>query len=177
MRLPGPAAGTVSTAAFFCRTNVKRSAGVMARPTKQTEERREHVVAFRVTPEEHARLSGKAREADLPLSTFARVAALRAKVVAARGAQAPCPPLPVGVLAELHRIGVNLNQLTRVANTAGRCPKAVEPLLGRIAEILDAAMASADDVEDVEGTGPPDPLNAAMEGAIAPGTAGAVKEA
>ncbi|MCP4282867.1 MAG: MobC family plasmid mobilization relaxosome protein [Gammaproteobacteria bacterium] len=114
----------------------------MARPRKQTTEKRPRVVAYRVTDEEQARLEAKANQLGQSIGEYSRRAALRKRVVVQQAA----PALSIGAIMELNRIGVNLNQLTRVANTNGNMPTGLVSLLERINVLLDEAM----ELEDID---------------------------
>ncbi len=112
----------------------------MARPRKQTAAKRHHVISFRLTPEEHANLAERAARTGQNLGDFVRASAFKSRVVVS---EAP-PALPVEVLAELNRIGVNLNQIARVANATGNIPPGLPPLLFRLNAFLDKALFGKD---------------------------------
>ena len=79
------------------------------RPTISTTERRSELVKFRATPEEDAAITGRAAEANLTVSEYCRAAALGLPIIVHRDAT------PMEVIAQLRRIGNNLNQVLREA--------------------------------------------------------------
>lgn len=116
------------------------------------ENRRTHIVSFRVTPSEAARIdaAASAMPARRTRADWCRAAALhiaRAKV--------PAPPPPkrnparrlpradvrllAATLAALGKIGSNINQMARTANSTGRLP--AENALGALSDELRAAVA------------------------------------
>lgn len=101
---------------------------------------RSQVMATRVTPIEQQRIMTAAVAAHISPSDYIRQAALRAQVIA----NGPTPPQtqprptrPVALVRELNAIGVNLNQLTRVANASGFIPAGLEPVLDELNRLLD----------------------------------------
>lgn len=105
----------------------------MARPKKPTIDKRAQWLRARVSPAEHAVFLTRAAEAGLSPSEFLRRCALSSSVVVADA------PAPAGfeLTDQLKRIGVNLNQLTRIANTTGYMPSDLEPLLAKVDQLLD----------------------------------------
>lgn len=91
----------------------------MARPTKATDDKRGHIVSFRVNPEEHAVLSAKAAASGVIVSDFARAAALH-KPVKPRHSAVPVDAAIFALVKELRPVGVNLNQLTREMHIGAR---------------------------------------------------------
>lgn len=81
-------------------------------PTSRTT--RTHFRSLRLTPGELAIIRGKAHAAGLPVSTYLRQAGLGRKVRARRG------QIRRDAIYQLIRIGTNINQLARAANTAGQ---------------------------------------------------------
>jgi hypothetical protein len=75
---------------------------------------RTHIQSVRLTRGELAVLHGKAHAAGLPLSTFLRHAALAKRIRARRG------QLERDAIYQLVKVGTNINQLARAANTAGQ---------------------------------------------------------
>ena len=107
----------------------------MARPRKDSLERRDSRLTLYLTTAELAELEAKARDADRQTAVYARDAALNGKIIIRRS---------VGddrLVASLTRIGVNLNQLTKHVNierevgtdTSNR----LSILLARIDELTD----------------------------------------
>ncbi|NCA83696.1 MAG: MobC family plasmid mobilization relaxosome protein [Opitutae bacterium] len=108
----------------------------MARPSKQTREKRDHFLTLRLTDEEQRAIHARAANVNATPSVFVREAALGAKL---RIVQSP-PTLPFAAIEELRRIGVNLNQLARIANATGEMPARLEPLLEQITALFDEAI-------------------------------------
>ena len=113
----------------------------MARPKKLNADRREQWIKARVSPAEHADILTRAARARLSPSEFLRNRALASHgaspgsasvVVAEETAQADFETID-----QLRRIGVNLNQLTRVANKTGYLPDGLEEALAKVDQLLD----------------------------------------
>ena len=112
----------------------------MARPKKPTTDRREQCIKARVSPAEHADILTRAARARLSPSEFLRQSALADAV-------ASSPSSDVGSEAagqadfetvdQLRRIGVNLTQLTRVANQTGYMPDGLDEALAKVDQLLD----------------------------------------
>jgi hypothetical protein len=104
----------------------------MARPQKQSDERRRYrLPSSRATADELAEVRERIRQAGITSSDYIRQAALTAQVKSAQTGKAD--PL---ILAELNRIGVNLNQMTKTANATGRVPPELSRLCDKILEIV-----------------------------------------
>ena len=111
----------------------------MARPQKQRDDLRRHFIRVRVTASELAEIAERVRQAGVDQSEYLRRAALNARIEFSRTAAAD-PAL----IAELNRIGVNLNQMTRTANGAGRVP----PELSRLCEKIEKLVLRAVEEEE-----------------------------
>jgi len=98
------------------------------RPRLGDTDRRRVRVNLRLTVAEWECLGERARATGFPLSAYVRLAALATRT--ARLAEIPQANL--AVVAQLQRIGNNLNQLTRLAN-AGMVDPALAPTLDDIA--------------------------------------------
>jgi hypothetical protein len=107
----------------------------MARPQKQTDAHRRHRIMARLTADELALFAERVRQAGLTASDYLRQAALAARVMVPSTKSKADPAL----IAELNRIGVNLNQMTRTANGTGKVP----PELTRVCEKIDALVMKA----------------------------------
>ena len=106
----------------------------MARPRKQQSEKLDkHLPAVRCTGDEHAAIRAKAAQAGLSLSAFVRAAALAQEVSTASEQSV----YDLGLVMELNRIGVNLNQIARVTNSTGFVPSEVAQTCKKIDAILD----------------------------------------
>lgn len=89
----------------------------MARPAKAASSQRGQYIRARMTPAELTAFDERANAAGLNRSEYLRQAALAGRVVIKKTTAAD-PAL----IAELNKIGVNLNQLTRTANANGPGP-------------------------------------------------------
>jgi len=105
----------------------------MARPKKPTSDRREQWIKARVSPAEHADILTRAARARLSPSEFLRNSALASQVVVAEEAAGA----DFETIDQLRRLGVNLNQLTRVANKTGYMPDGLEEALAKVDRLLD----------------------------------------
>ena len=101
------------------------------RPKKAAADRRTGQIRIRVTPREKARIEREAQEAGLSASDYLRRRALDRPVEARVDADAR---------ALLRRLGVNLNQLVRVAHRAGQVERGDE-LGALLAEVRSAVVA------------------------------------
>ena len=111
----------------------------MARPKKRTSDRREQWIKARVSPAEHASFLTRAARARLSPSEFLRESALSSpQVVVAE----ETPQADFELTDQLRRIGVNLNQLTRVANKTGYMPDGLDEALAKVDQLLDRMMSS-----------------------------------
>lgn len=99
--------------------------------------KRTHFRSLRLTPGELAVLRGKAHAAGLPVSTYLRQVGLKKKIRARRG------QVERDAIYQLSKIGNNLNQLARAANTAGQVV-AFDLLEAALAELREA-------IEDLAG--------------------------
>ena len=104
----------------------------MARPKKPTTDKRAQGIKARVSPAEHAEILLRAAGANLSSSEFLRRAALSTEVVVHEPASADFETVD-----QLRRIGVNLNQLARVANKTGHMPDGLEEALAKVDQLLD----------------------------------------
>ena len=107
----------------------------VARPQKHPDDRASAAFRIRLTSDERTLLDEKAAAAGVTLSQLIRSAVL--------GYRLPSP-IVREAMSELHRVGVNLNQLTRLANTTGDMPALAE--LRAIRGVLEAAVRYALDL-------------------------------
>ena len=107
----------------------------MARPKKSTSEKRTHRLPHvRCTPSEYARIQARSSQAGITLSAFVRQMVLEGAVKVTPSVQTP---LDFALVNELNRIGTNLNQLTRIANTTGQMPGGLETIWKKLDGVLD----------------------------------------
>jgi hypothetical protein len=94
---------------------------------------RAHFRSLRLTPGELAVIRGKARAAGLPVSTYLRQVALGKKVRVRRG------QVRRDTVYQLIKVGTNINQLARAANTAGQVValELLEAALQELRRVLD----------------------------------------
>lgn len=121
----------------------------MARPKKDTHEKRSEVVRLRLTLAEHEHVRSQAEAAGVTVSDFLRRRALGYIVPQIRGRRGPDPIL----LNELNRIGVNLNQIARNQNS-GRTerldPETVLDELRRLLAVITASDPGWAELDDRE---------------------------
>ena len=100
----------------------------MARPKKQPAEKRTEALACRLTPSERLRIEQAAARAGLSPSEYIRRQALigRVTVPEKRG-------FDHATFDQLRRMGVNLNQLTRLSHQTGR----VDPEISQAAAAIE----------------------------------------
>jgi hypothetical protein len=103
----------------------------MARPRKEPDQRRTETLAIRLTPSERIRVEHAALAAGLSASEYARALVLAGRVVVRQNRS-----LGHAAFDELRRIGVNLNQLTRLAHQREQFPAGLEEAFAAIERIL-----------------------------------------
>ena len=91
----------------------------MARPRKAQAERLTESIHFRVLPSDFLRAARAAENAGISLTDYARQQLLSGRVIVHQTRQ-----LDHAAFIQLRRIGVNLNQLTRLAHTKDIMPPA-----------------------------------------------------
>jgi hypothetical protein len=106
----------------------------MARPRKTTKLNRRLFV--RVTEEELLRVRSNAKKLELTVSEYVRRLGVEGKVKIRQQQSA----FGVSLVHQLKRIGVNLNQLTRLANIHDELPPELANLCKRIETILDRVL-------------------------------------
>lgn len=107
----------------------------MARPKKPSSDKRAQWIKARVSPAEHAEILLRAAGAGVSPSEFLRRAALTGEVVMQLPREGDFETVD-----QLRRIGVNLNQLARVANVTGYVPDGLEEALAKVDHLLDRMM-------------------------------------
>ncbi len=108
----------------------------MARPRKATHERKSRQIIFRLTEEEYAQICAHAKQAGMPPNELAR---LLTKCVHKRVVIKTYPHLDPAYIAQIKRIGQNLNTLTKNAHIFKRVSPKVEALCNEIREIIENA--------------------------------------
>jgi hypothetical protein len=117
----------------------------MARPKKNPGELKAEFLAFRLTPAERLQIEEAAREAGMSAAAYARMLTLNRRI-----SIRPHSTLDPAVFDQLRRIGVNLNQLTRLANATGTIPPELSRTFAAIHRILQSALTG-------QGPDPPPP--------------------
>lgn len=107
----------------------------MARPAKQPAERRTVSLSCRVTPLERLRIDSAAAQAGLSPSEYIRRQALKGRVTVQEKRT-----LDPAVFDQIRRIGVNLNQLTRLANRSGKIPPGLRAVTAAIERLIVRAL-------------------------------------
>jgi hypothetical protein len=103
----------------------------MPRPRKSATERRSETLAIRLTQAERIGIEQAALKGGLTASEYARALVLAGRVVIRQ-----TRTLDHVVFDELRRIGVNLNQLTRLAHQRQLFPAGLEEVFAAIENIL-----------------------------------------
>jgi len=89
----------------------------MARPNKSAEERLTERIKFDICPSDYAKALQAAEDSGMSLTAYARQQFLKGKVVIHQYRK-----LDFETMNELRKIGVNVNQLARIANQTGNIP-------------------------------------------------------
>lgn len=87
----------------------------MARPTKSNAEKRGRVTGVRLSPAEHDALLSRATVSGLSLSEYLRLSGLHRPLPSPARSPAAANT-PFELVEQLRRVGVNLNQLTRLSH-------------------------------------------------------------
>lgn len=100
----------------------------MARPAKHPDDRATSAFRIRLTAVEREQIEAKAAAAGVSLSQLIRSAVLRYRM--------PAPPIVREAMAELHHIGVNLNQIARHANATGELRADLDTALAEVTRAM-----------------------------------------
>ena len=103
----------------------------MARPKKAQAERLTESIHFRVVPSDFLRVARAAENAGISLTDYARQQLLTGRVIVHQTRK-----LDHAAYDQLRRIGVNLNQLTRLAHRDEKLPPALSELCALIQRFL-----------------------------------------
>lgn len=103
------------------------------RPEKSESEAKSERVAFRLTIDERLAIEAKAVAVGATVSEYARAAALTARAPRPQNEQAGNPAM----LAELNRVGVNLNQIARSLNRGGAVPSDLSEVLDQVRSLVE----------------------------------------
>jgi len=110
----------------------------MGRPKKTGQDARtKSTPSVRMTEREYAVVIDHAKAASMSISEYIRQVATTGHVVA-NDARPQVTTFPFELIHQLQKVGVNLNQLTRVANaTGGELPKALADAGEDLQNVLD----------------------------------------
>ncbi len=117
----------------------------MSRPKKEEHEKRTERYNLRFTLAEHEYLLAQADEVGLPMAEFLRRRALSYMVPTGRARRRVDP----GVLNELNRIGINVNQIARNLNSDRPLRLNAQDVLAELQQVL-GRLASMDDYASEE---------------------------
>ena len=101
---------------------------------KQDEPKRTVVTTVRFTEDERDAVNSKAEEASMLLSDYIRQQSLKGRVIVHQEPEQT--DLPMDVFDELRRIGVNLNQIAKSANSGQGVSPALGPMIDRLNGII-----------------------------------------
>ena len=102
----------------------------MVRPRKPEAERRSRTICVRVTTAEAAAIAERAGAARLTKGAY-----LRRKALGEPVREAAVHRLGARERVELHRIGVNLNQIARALNSGASAPAGTREAVERVGEL------------------------------------------
>lgn len=109
----------------------------MARPPKQKDLRRSHVISYRLTDSEYARLAHRAAATNTRVNELAKTLALTKSETLKVETFMRYDPM---LINELNRIGHNLNQMIKRFHMTGRISPHMEALCDRIDQLIDQAI-------------------------------------
>jgi len=120
----------------------------MARPKKEKELSRSHLIAFRLTDVEYDLVTSMAQKAGLSTSAYIRKLLLEGNVNITYEVVADVPELQK-LTAEFGKIGSNLNQIARYFNMGGIRSKAMQD---EIHECISQIFSMRKEVAEMAGT-------------------------
>ncbi len=103
----------------------------MARPKKSKEERLTSRLELRMSDSDYSYALQASKNADMPLSDFARKQILNGQVIINKTRK-----LDYATYDQLRRLGILLNQLTKTANISGKISPEIVRLSKRIEQYL-----------------------------------------
>ena len=106
------------------------------------ERRAERLPDIRVTISERASVEAKAAQAGIPVTEFCRRAILGARITTPAAARSG---IPSGLLADLARVGNNLNQIAHAAHLGRDLPGMAHATLIDLRALMDSIAARLDD--------------------------------
>jgi len=111
----------------------------MARPKKEIAERQDkRFPTVRCTATELADLYAKSHKAQLTLSEFIRRSSLKGKIIIKKSVD----PMNFSLIHELNKIGTNLNQIAKKANSTGDVSKSITKVNEKIEKVLDRILTT-----------------------------------
>ena len=109
----------------------------MSRPHERSRRIRRFVI--RTSDDEQARIRANARAAGLPVSEYMRRMSIDGRLEVRRESA-----YGMSLASQLRRIGVNLNQLTRLAHIDGEFPRGLPAVLRKLDGLLDRVLRAGD---------------------------------
>lgn len=108
----------------------------MARPPTPKDQRKSHIISYRVNEAEYARLSHRAATANMRINEIAKELALSKSDTLKVETYMKYDPL---FIHEINKIGANLNQMVKRFHMTGRVSPLMEALCDRIDDLIDEA--------------------------------------
>lgn len=119
----------------------------MARPKKEIAERQDkRFPTVRCTQSELNDLHSMSQKAQMTLSEFIRQKALNGKVIVKKSTN----PMSFALIHELNKIGTNLNQIAKKANSTGDISKGINSVNKKIEAVLDRILLTSPISNDSE---------------------------
>ncbi|MEO1555869.1 MAG: MobC family plasmid mobilization relaxosome protein [Pseudomonadota bacterium] len=106
------------------------------RPPVKADKRKSVVVSSRYSPAQYEAIVRRAAKAGVKPSALQHAATMGKRVV-----RETAPASDFELVRELKAIGINLNQLTRVANTTGQMPAGLSECLDQLTTIMITRMS------------------------------------
>lgn len=111
----------------------------MARPKKEIAERQDkRFPTVRCTSTELSNLRDMSQKAQMTLSEFIRQKSLKGKIVIKKSAN----PMNFSLIHELNKIGTNLNQIAKKANSTGEISTSIKMVNEKIEQVLDRILTT-----------------------------------
>ena len=131
--------------AFVGRNRPSKVLAMGRRKKTGKDERTKRLPHVRCTLAEYDAAFNNAKNAGLSLSAYVRDLAVTGKAIVANDAPEKRQPLHFEIAFQLQKIGVNLNQLTRVAHaTGGELPRALKDAGDDLQLILDRILQTVE---------------------------------
>lgn len=119
----------------------------MARPKKEIDEKQNRrFPTVRCTEKELSSLRSLSAKAQLTLSDFIRQKALKGRVIVKKSMN----PMNFALINELNKIGINLNQIAKKANSTGDIANSIVSVNKKIEIVLDKLLTTMPEANDTE---------------------------